>query len=161
MPTETEKTPKKTIVFYGRDPQAAKDRHPTVAQDSFQLIQADAYNGERLEADDIEFMDDVSAGDQARIRELWGKFDNRQNIEKSGPVSLGGVQRTPGSDRSNLNPATRTDDPKKVEAKELEHPGVAPKRGAAAETPKTEDKKGVGLDQTTGKPATSRDTIPR
>lgn len=153
---------KKTIVFYGDDGQAAKDKHPTADVDTYQIIQADAYQGERLEADEIEFMDDVSAGEQARIRDLWGKFDNRQNMEMGGtPVSLGGVPRTPGSDRSNLNPATRTDDPKKVEAKELEHSGIAPKRGAAATTAPTADKKGVGLDQTTGQKVTDRDKIPR
>lgn len=125
----------KTIVFYGNDNKAANDKYQNAPEkESFQIIQAEAYQGERLEGDSIQFMDDVSEGDRARITELWGKFDNRQSFDQTGATgdgkrgmggtgSLGGVERTPASDRRNLNPATRVDDPAKTEATPLKKPG--------------------------------------
>jgi hypothetical protein len=153
---------KKTIVFYGTDAKAAREKHPEVAKDSYQVIQADAWHGERLEADEYEFMDDVAPGDKKRIEEIWGKFDNRQNIENTGPTTLAGVERTPASDRRNLNPETRVDNPKDVKENQIEkRPGFAPKVGDAATVDTHSDKKGVGLDQTTGLKTDDRNKIPR
>ena len=155
-----EKKAKKTILFYGNDSKAARDKHPVPEVDTYQIIQADAYQGERLEADEIEFMDDVSAGERARIESLWGKFDNRISMD---PAKVGGaaaMNSDPATNRANLT-ARRPADPDKVEADQLKHKGVAEKAGAAAPDKSLEDTKGVGLDATTGKPVTDRNKIPR
>lgn len=153
----------KTIVFYGTNDKAAREKHAEGEKDTHQVIQADAWNGERLEGDKIEFMDDVPAEQRKRIEEMWGKFDNRQSMAHGGgPTSLGGVERTPASDRRNLNPETRVDDPNKVKENQVEkRPGFAEKPSDANQTRANEDHKGVGLDQTTGKKSTDRDKIPR
>lgn len=145
----------KKILFYGDDSKAAKskadDSKPKDA-DEFQIIQASAYQGERLEADEYEFADDVPAGERTRIESLWGKFDNRQSMAKGGgPTSLAGVERTPASDRRNLDPATRVDDPDKVESDQLKRPGYAPKADVKP-SPGNVNPRPVGLDQTTGLP---------
>lgn len=151
---------KKTILFYGSDSKAAKEKHPQKEVDTYQIIQADAYQGERLEADEIEFMDDVPAGERERIESLWGKFDNRVSMD---PAKVGGTPvmgSDPAANRANLT-ARRPADPEKVEPKELEHKGVAEKAGAASPDPTLEDKKGVGLDANTGNKVTDRNKIPR
>lgn len=151
---------KKTILFYGTDSKAAKDKYPKPDADSYQVIQADAYQGERLEADEIEFMDDVSAGERERIESLWGKFDNRVSVD---PAKVGGVAQMggdPAANRSNLT-QRRPDDPDKVDAKQLDHPGVAKKAGVAAPDKSLEDHKGVGLDANTGNKVDDRNKIPR
>lgn len=155
---------KKTIVFYSgsENAKAARDLHKE-EHDTYQIIEAESYNGERLEADAYEFAGDVPAAQQQRIKDIWGKFDNRQNMEKSGgPTSLGGVERTPAADRRNLNPETRVDDPKKVKENQVEkRPGFAPPAGANADHSAREDHKGVGLDATTGFQSKDRNKIPR
>ena len=155
-----EKRAKKTIVFYGSDSKAAREKHPKQEVDTYQVIQADAYQGERLEADEIEFMDDVPAGERERIESIWGKFDNRVSVD---PAKVGGVAdmgNDPAANRANLTPR-RPSDPDKVEAKQLDHAGVADKAGAAAPDKSLEDHKGVGLDANTGFPVTDRNKIPR
>lgn len=153
----------KTIVFYGTNPKAAEDKFADKGdKDTRQIVQASAWQGERLEGDKIEFMDDVPAGERQRIEEMWGKFDNRQNVEHGGATSLGGVERTPASDRRNLNPETRVDDPAKVKENQVEkRPGFAPKPDPRPADKSHEDHKGVGLDQTTGNPTSDRNRIPR
>lgn len=156
----------KTLVFYGNNAGAAKEQFKQPKPDTFQYIQADAYQGERLEADQIEFMDDVDPGQRARIESIWGKFDNRVSHDPalvggpSDPTSHGGVQRTPGSDRRNLTDRYRVDNPDEVEAKELDHPAVAPKSGVNP-APGTVEPKAVGLDAVTGNVATDRNVINR
>lgn len=148
------------ILFYGSDGNAAKEKHPKQEVDSVQIIQADAYQGERLEADEIEFMDDVPEDERARIESLWGKFDNRVSMD---PAKVGGTPvmgHDPAANRANLT-ARRPADPDKVEAKELEHSGVAEKAGAASPDPTLTDRKGVGLDANTGNKVTDRNKIPR
>ena len=151
---------KKTILFYGTDSNAAKAKHPKQQVDSVQIIQADAYQGERLEADEIEFMDDVPAGERSRIESLWGKFDNRVSVD---PAKVGGAAQMggdPAANRANLTPR-RPDDPDKTDAKQLEHGGVAKKAGDAKPDASLEDHKGVGLDANTGKSTDDRNKIPR
>lgn len=151
---------KKTILFYGNDSNAAKNKHPKKEVDTYQIIQADAYQGERLEADEIEFMDDVPAGERARIESLWGKFDNRVSVD---PAKVGGVAvmgHDPAANRANLT-ANRPADPDKVEPDQLKHKGVAEKAGSAEPDPTLTDKKGVGLDSVTGKPSIDRNKIAR
>jgi hypothetical protein len=151
---------KKTILFYGGDGHAAKERVKEMRGESppeIQVIQAEAYNGERLEADEIEFMDDVDEGLRARVESLWGKFDNRQPMHAAS-ASIGGYgERTPASDRRNLNPETRVDNPAEVEQHLPEI--LDPKDVSTGAQPS--DVKATGLDQTTGHPATDRTTIPR
>ena len=150
----------KTILFYGSDSKAAKEKYPKPVADEYQIIQADAYNGERLEADQIEFMDDVPAGERARIESIWGKFDNRVSMD---PAKVGGTPvmgSDPAANRANLTPR-RPADPDKVEPKELKHSGVAEKAGAASPDSTLEDKKGVGLDANTGFKTDDRNKIPR
>lgn len=151
---------KKTILFYGGDGNAAKDRAKDMRGElppEIQVIQAEAYNGERLEADEIEFMDDVDEGQRARIESLWGKFDNRMPMNAAN-ASLGGFpERTPASDRRNLNPETRVDDPNQVEQNLQEIKD--PKDFSVGQQPS--EPKPVGLDQTTGNVATDRNKIPR
>lgn len=155
-----EKKAKKTIVFYGSDSKAAIAKYPVLAVDTYQIIQADAYQGERLEADEMEFMDDVPAGERARIEAIWGKFDNRISMD---PAKVGGAAvmgGDPAANRSNLT-ARRATDPNKVETSQLDHKGVAEKAGSSEPDKSLEDHKGVGLDATTGKPVTDRNKIPR
>jgi hypothetical protein len=151
---------KKTILFYGSDAKAAKEKYPKPKVDEYQVIQADAYQGERLEADEIEFMDDVPAGERERIENLWGKFDNRVSVD---PAKVGGtpvMDPDPAKNRANLT-ARRPANPDDHDAKELEHRGVAEKAGAASPDPTLEDHKGVGLDANTGFPVQDRNKIPR
>lgn len=151
---------KKTIVFYGSDAKAAREKYKVPEVDSYQVIQADAYQGERLEADEIEFMDDVSADERARIEEIWGKFDNRVSMD---PAKVGGaaaMNSDPATNRANLT-QQRPADPKEVEANQLDHKGVAEKAGDAKPDSTLDDKKGVGLDSVTGKPSTDREKIAR
>lgn len=132
----------KKIIFYGKDGDAAKkivsDRKGPEA-DTFQVIQADAYQGERLEADEYEFAEDVPEGERRRISDLWGKFDNRQSFDPSAPgrdtaankddgsrTGLVGQPLTAGADRRNLNPQTRVTDPRDVKTDETEHSAFTP-----------------------------------
>lgn len=150
---------KKTIVFYGSDSKAAREKYPAPEVDTYQVIQADAYQGERLEGDEIEFMDDVPPAERSRIESLWGKFDNRVSTD---PAKVGGAAQMgsdPAANRSNLT-QRRPDNPNDVEGKQLDHPGVAKKAGEAAD-PTLTDTKGVGLDSVTGKPVTNRNEVPR
>jgi hypothetical protein len=150
----------KTLLFYGNDAKAAKSKNQSDSKsDSVQIVQADAYQGERMEADQIEFMDDVPADQRARIEAIWGKFDNRVSTD---PAKVGGAAELgtdPAANRANLT-NRRPDNPDDVEAKQLEHPGVAKKAGMT-EDKSLEDHKGIGLDANTGKPVTDRNKIPR
>lgn len=150
----------KKILFYGSDSNAAKEKNPKQEVDSVQIIQADAYQGERLEADEIDFMDDVPANERARIESIWGKFDNRISTD---PAKVGGaaeLSADPAANRSNLT-QRRVDDPNKTDPKQLDHSGVAKKAGSSEPDKSLEDHKGVGLDANTGKTATDRNKIPR
>lgn len=150
----------KTLVFYGSDAKAAREKHKTPEADTFQVIQADAYQGERMEADEITFMDDVSSVERARIESLWGKFDNRVSHD---PALVGGASQMdndPSTNRGNLNAKTRQDDPDKVEPDQLKHSGVAKKAETNPE-PGSQNPKGVGLDGVTGNPSTDRNKIAR
>lgn len=157
---DDEKKAKKTIVFYGSDGKAAREKYPAPVVDTYQIIQADAYQGERLEGDEIEFMDDVSAAERARIEAIWGKFDNRVSMD---PAKVGGaaaMNSDPSTNRANLTDR-RPADPDKIAQDQLKHPGVAEKAGDAKPDASLEDKKGVGLDSVTGKPNVDRDKIAR
>lgn len=64
----------KTIVFYGRDGTAAKNRAREISasgEDTGQAIQADAWRGEALGADNFVFMDDVEEALRVSIRRSW------------------------------------------------------------------------------------------
>lgn len=97
----------KTIVFYGRDGTAAKARAREISAtrgDRGQAIQADAWRGERLEADQFEVMGDVPAPLAASIRQI---FDEVLKLpEGTSPTTL---MRPGGSTEpraSNLTPGT-------------------------------------------------------
>lgn len=150
----------KKILFYGTDSKAAREKNPKQEVDEVQVIQADAYQGERLEADEIDFMDDVSPAERSRIESLWGKFDNRVSID---PAKVGGAAQMgtdPAANRANLT-QRRPDNPDKVDQNQLDHAGVAKKAGSAEPDPTLTDQKGVGLDANTGKPTDDRNKVPR
>lgn len=152
----------KTLLFYGSNSASARDKAKEMrgpAPDEVQVIQADAYNGERLEADEIEFTDDVDPGVRQRVEELFGKFDNRMRRTDVN-ASIGGfAPRTPASDRRNLRPDTRIDNPAETE----EHlPEIKPAAEVSlGQAPGNREPGPLGTDSVTGQPVTDRNKIAR